>query len=42
MGNRVKLYSVCHFRWNFDVNLSTAHYDTNSTTKDEIIKVGDA
>ena len=34
-------YSFCHFRENFNGNLSTAHYDTNSTDSDEIIKAYD-
>ena len=42
MGKTVKLYSICHFRGIFNVNLSTAHYDTESNDRDNIIKACDA
>ena len=34
MVNLVKLYSVCHFRGIFNVNLLTTHYDINFTDRD--------
>ena len=40
--NHVNLSSVCHFRGIFNVNLLTAHYDTNSTDRDEMIKACEA
>ena len=42
MGKWDKLYSSCHFRGIFNVNLSTALYDTNSTDRDEMIKAFEA
>ena len=42
MGHSLRLYSVCHFRGNFNVNLSRAHYDTNSTGSDKMIRAFDA
>ena len=36
--NPVKLYSVCLFRGIFNVNLSTALNNTNSSDRDEMIK----
>ena len=33
----MKLYSVCHFREIFNVNLSKTHYDTDSTDMDKMI-----
>ena len=32
----MKLYSVCHIRGIFNVNLTRAHYDTNSTDRDKM------
>ena len=34
----MKLYLVCHFRGNFDVNLKRGHNDTNSSRNDNLIK----
>ena len=33
------MYSVCHFRGIFNVNHSTAHNNTKSTERDEMIEV---
>ena len=38
----MKLYSVFHFRGIFNVNLSRAQYDTNSTDRGELIKTYDS
>ena len=38
MGKSLKLSSVCHFRGIVNVNLSTAHYDTNFSDRDKMTK----
>ena len=43
MGHSLKLYSFCHIRAGvFNVNLSRAHYDTNSTDSGKMIQIIDA
>ena len=37
MGNSLKIFSICHIRGTFNVNLSRAHYDMNSTDRDKMI-----
>ena len=42
MEHSLKLFSECHIRMTFNINLSGAHYDINPTERDRIIKVFDA
>ena len=42
MGKSLKLYSLCHIGGVFNVSISRAHYDINSTDRNVMIKACDA